>query len=105
MVKTTPPATDSPAEPIVCTMLFSRIVEPPNCLSTEMASTAIGIDARHGEAGAQAEVHGGRAEEQAEEHAEDDRLGGELGRPTASAATYGVNTRGASVSGRDGGGG
>ncbi len=45
IVKTTPPATDSPAEPIVCTMLFSRIVEPPSLLSTEMASTAIGIDA------------------------------------------------------------
>jgi hypothetical protein len=29
-VKTTPPATDSPAEPIVWTMLFSRIVEPPS---------------------------------------------------------------------------
>src|SRR4029079_3499255 len=26
-------------------MLFSRIVEPPSFLSTEMASTAIGIDA------------------------------------------------------------
>ena len=45
IVNTTPPATDSPAEPIVCTMLFSRIVEPPSLLSTEMASTAIGIDA------------------------------------------------------------
>src|SRR6185503_11679690 len=45
IVNTTPPATDSPAEPIVCTILFSRIVEPPSFLSTEMASTAIGIDA------------------------------------------------------------
>ena len=45
MVKTTPPATDSPAEPIVCTMLFSRIVDPPSFFSTEIASTAIGIDA------------------------------------------------------------
>ncbi len=45
MVNTTPPATDSPADPIVWTMLFSRIVEPPSFLSTEMASTAIGIDA------------------------------------------------------------
>ena len=44
-VKTTPAATDSPAEPIVWTMLFSRIVEPPNRFSTEIASTAIGIDA------------------------------------------------------------
>src|SRR6478752_10245538 len=45
IVKTTPPATDSPADPIVWTMLFSRIVEPPRRLSTEIASTAIGIDA------------------------------------------------------------
>src|SRR5215471_4968566 len=44
-VKTTPPAMDPPADPIVCTMLFSRIVEPPSFFSTEMASTAIGIDA------------------------------------------------------------
>ena len=45
VVNTTPEATDSPADPIVCTMLFSRIVEPPSRLSTEMARTAIGIDA------------------------------------------------------------
>src|SRR5262249_160675 len=45
MVKTTPPATDSPADPIVCTMLFSRIVDPPNLLRTEIARTAIGIEA------------------------------------------------------------
>ena len=45
MVNTTPAATDSPAEPIVWTMLFSRIVEPPRRFSTEIASTAIGIEA------------------------------------------------------------
>ena len=45
MVNTTPPATDSPADPIVCTMLFSRMVDPPSRFSTEMASTAIGIEA------------------------------------------------------------
>src|SRR5438309_10857435 len=45
IVNTTPPATDSPADPIVCTMLFSRIVEPPSFFSTEIASTAIGIEA------------------------------------------------------------
>src|SRR4051794_17384577 len=45
IVKTTPPATDSPADPIVWTMLFSRMVDPPSRLSTEIASTAIGIDA------------------------------------------------------------
>ena len=73
MVKTTPPATDSPADPIVWTMLFSRMVEPPSLFSTEMASTAIGIEALHGEAGAQAEVDRRGAEEEAEEDAEDDR--------------------------------
>ena len=45
IVNTTPAASDSPADPIVCTMLFSRIVDPPRRFSTEMASTAIGIDA------------------------------------------------------------
>src|SRR5947207_13966716 len=45
IVNTTPPATDSPADPIVCTMLFSRIVEPPSFFNTEIARTAIGIDA------------------------------------------------------------
>jgi len=45
MVKTTPPAIDSPAEPMVWTMLFSRIVDPPIRLRTEMASTAMGMDA------------------------------------------------------------
>src|SRR5258706_5532883 len=36
---------DSPADPIVWTMLFSRMVEPPSFFSAEIASTAIGIDA------------------------------------------------------------
>ena len=44
-MKTTPAATDSPADPIVWTMLFSRMVEPPKRFSTEIARTAIGIDA------------------------------------------------------------
>ena len=44
-MKTTPEAMLSPAEPMVWTMLFSRIVEPPSFLSTEMDSTATGIDA------------------------------------------------------------
>ena len=44
-VKTTPAATDSPADPMVWTMLFSRIVEPPSRFSTEIASTAIGMEA------------------------------------------------------------
>ena len=45
MVKTTPAATDSPAEPIVCTMLFSRIVELPSFLKTAIERTAIGTEA------------------------------------------------------------
>ena len=44
-VNTTPAAIDSPAEPMVWTMLFSRIVDEPSRLNTEIASTAIGIDA------------------------------------------------------------
>ena len=44
-VNATPAAIDSPAEPIVCTMLFSRIVELPSFLNTAIASTAIGMDA------------------------------------------------------------
>jgi hypothetical protein len=44
-VKITPAATDSPAEPVVCTMLFSRIVDLPNARRMEIESTEIGIDA------------------------------------------------------------
>ena len=44
-VKTTPAATDSPAEPIVCTMLFSRIVDLPSFLKTAIERTAIGTEA------------------------------------------------------------
>ena len=44
-VKITPAATDSPAEPVVCTMLFSRIVDLPNARRMEIDSTEIGIDA------------------------------------------------------------
>ena len=45
IVKTTAAATDSPAEPVVCTMLFSRIVECPSFLRIVIAMTAIGIEA------------------------------------------------------------
>ena len=45
MVKTTPAAIDSPAEPVVCTMLFSRMVERPRVRKKVTASTAIGIEA------------------------------------------------------------
>jgi hypothetical protein len=44
-VKTTPAATDSPAEPMVCTMLFSRMVELPRRLKTAIDSTAMGTEA------------------------------------------------------------
>ena len=46
IVNTTPAAIDSPAEPIVWTMLFSRMVERLSRLNTAIASTAMGIDAR-----------------------------------------------------------
>jgi hypothetical protein len=41
----TPAASDSPADPVVCTILFSRIVERPNARKILIESTAIGIDA------------------------------------------------------------
>ena len=44
-VKITPPATDSPAEPVVCTMLFSRMVARPRARSRLMESTAMGMEA------------------------------------------------------------
>jgi hypothetical protein len=44
IVKTTPAAIDSPAEPVVWTMLFSRMVEPKR-RKNATAITAIGIDA------------------------------------------------------------
>src|SRR5229473_21666 len=44
-VKITPAAADSPAEPVVWTMLFSRIVDLPNARRMEIDSTEMGIDA------------------------------------------------------------
>src|SRR5229473_8308369 len=44
-VNITPAANDSPADPVVCTMLFSRIVERPNARRMLIDSTEIGIDA------------------------------------------------------------
>ena len=44
-VKMTPPATDSPADPVVWTMLFSRMVGRPRARSTEIDKTAMGIEA------------------------------------------------------------
>ena len=40
-----PAAIDSPAEPVVWTMLFSRIVERPSVRKNATESTAIGIEA------------------------------------------------------------
>ena len=60
---------------MVCTMLFSRMVEPPSCLSSEMASTAIGIDADTVKPGLERQVHRRGAEDDAEDHADDDGLG------------------------------
>jgi len=45
MVKTTPAETESAAEPVVWTMLFSRMVERPSQRKIVIDSTAIGIDA------------------------------------------------------------
>ncbi len=44
-VKITPAATDSPAEPVVWTMLFSRMVALPRARSRLIERTAIGIEA------------------------------------------------------------
>src|SRR5216684_6707517 len=44
-VKITPAATDSPADPVVCTILFSRIVDFPNARRMEIDSTEIGMEA------------------------------------------------------------
>ena len=44
-VKITPAATDSPAEPIVCTMLVSRIVPRRSARKMATAITAAGIEA------------------------------------------------------------
>ncbi len=44
-VKITPPATDSPAEPVVWTMLFSRIVARPIARRRLIESTAMGMEA------------------------------------------------------------
>jgi len=44
-VNTMPAAIDSPAEPVVWTMLFSRMVERPSVRKKATDSTAIGIEA------------------------------------------------------------
>src|SRR5882762_1719294 len=44
IVKTTPAATESLADPVVCTMLFSRIEVRPRARKIVIDSTAIGMD-------------------------------------------------------------
>ena len=44
-VNTTPAAIDSPAEPVVWIILFSKIVVLKNFLPIDMARTAIGMEA------------------------------------------------------------
>src|SRR5271163_3163659 len=44
-VNITPAASDSPADPVVCTMLFSRMVDRPNARRMLMDKTEMGIDA------------------------------------------------------------
>src|SRR5579859_5989554 len=44
-VNITPAASDSPADPVVCTMLFSRMVERPKARRMLIDNTEIGIDA------------------------------------------------------------
>ena len=44
-MKTTPAAIDSPAEPAVWMMLFSRMLVRSSLRPSEIASTAIGIEA------------------------------------------------------------
>src|ERR1700676_902923 len=44
-VNMTPAASDSPAEPVVCTILFSRMVERPKARRMLIESTEMGMDA------------------------------------------------------------
>ena len=40
-----PKASDSPAEPVVCTMQFSRMLERPRTRNRAIESTATGMEA------------------------------------------------------------
>ncbi len=44
-VNITPAASDSPADPVVCTILFSRMVARPKARKILTESTAMGIEA------------------------------------------------------------
>ena len=77
-VNTTPAAIDSPAEPMVWTMLFSRIVDDAEPLEHRDRQHRDRDRRRHGQARLQREVDRRGAEDDAEHDAEDDRLDGEL---------------------------
>ena len=70
MVKITPAATDSPAEPVVCTMLFSRIVDRPNARRMLIESTAMGIEAETVSPARKPDVYRNGAEQDAEQRTE-----------------------------------
>ena len=84
MVTPTPKAIDSPAEPVVCTMLFSRMVawRKPNdfekARNSVIDSTAIGHRRRHRHADLEQQVQRRGAEDDAEDGADEHRRPGEL---------------------------
>ena len=80
-----PAAIDSPAEPVVCTMLFSRMVDLPSVRKKATASTAIGNRGRDREADLERQVDARGGEDDAQDRAEDHRAEGQLGGRLASA--------------------
>ena len=70
---------DSPADPVVWTMLFSRIVERPRVRKKATESTAIGIDADTVSPILSARYTLDAAKTQPEQRAQDQRADGELG--------------------------
>ena len=86
MVTPTPNAIDSPAEPVVCTMLFSRIVarRKPNDLREDAEQRdrqhRDGNRGRHRHADLEQQIERRGAEDDAEDRADQDGRPGELGR-------------------------
>ena len=84
IVTPTPKAIDSPAEPVVCTMLFSRIVAGRNPNTREKArnsvidSTATGIDAETVMPTFSTRYKRRRAEDDAQQRPHDDGRPGEF---------------------------
>jgi len=62
-VKMTPAATDSPAEPVVCTMFVFKNCGPANARKIEIESTEMGNRCGNREASAEPDVHRHRAEQ------------------------------------------